>query len=71
MPPHDSLVTRVRAEYGEMPGLQLTCLQACRLWQMDISTCEMVLEELVREGFLYRGRNGVYIAAPTARRQNS
>jgi hypothetical protein len=64
-PPLESLVARVRGEYREMPGLRLTCSQACRLWQEHISTCEMVLEELVREGFLYRTDTGAYIAAPT------
>jgi hypothetical protein len=69
MPSHDWLVARVRAEYGEMPGLQLTGSQACRLWHVDISICEMVLEELVREGFLYRTDNGAYIAAPATGRR--
>jgi hypothetical protein len=34
----DSLLDRVRGEYREMPGLQLTIAQACRLWQIDRST---------------------------------
>ena len=54
MPPLDSLVARVRGEYGEMPGLRLTVSQACRLWQLETSTCEALLEQLVREGFLYK-----------------
>lgn len=48
----DALVARVRGEYCEMPGLQLTVAQACRLWQVDVATCEMVLEQLVRDRFL-------------------
>jgi len=46
MPPtsFDSLVARVRGEYGEMPGLRLTVSQACRLWDVDVSTCEMLVE---------------------------
>jgi len=66
-PPPDSLVARVRGEYGEMPGLRLTVSQACRLWHVDGSTCEMVLEHLVREGFLYKTDTGAYIAHPTTR----
>jgi hypothetical protein len=65
----DSLVGRVRGEYCEMPGLQLTFAQACRLWQVDTSTCEMLLEQLLREGFLCKTDKGAYIAAPTTRRR--
>ena len=62
MPPLESLVTRIRGEYREMPGLRLTFAQACRLWQMDAPTCETLLEHLVQESFLYRTDNGSYIA---------
>ena len=48
-----------------MPGLRLTLLQACRLWQVDVSTCELCLQELVRQGFLYKTDNGAYVAVPT------
>jgi hypothetical protein len=63
----DFLVARVRGEYGEMPGLQLTVSQACRLWQIDTPTCEMLLEQLVHEDFLCKTANGAYAAATTAR----
>jgi len=62
MPPLDSLAARIRGEYREMPGLRLTFAQACRLWQVDASTCETLLEQLVREAFLYKTDNGAYIA---------
>lgn len=62
MPPLESLVARIRGEYQEMPGLRLTFAQACRLWQLDAPTCEMLLEQLVREMFLYKTGNGAYIA---------
>jgi hypothetical protein len=65
----ESLVARVRGEYSEMPGLRLTFAQACRLWQVDMSTCEMLLDQLVREGFLCRTDSGFYIAAATARKR--
>jgi hypothetical protein len=64
MPPLDALVTRVRGEYQEMPGLRLTLAQACRLWQVDASTCERLLEQLVRERFLYKTNTGCYVAMP-------
>jgi hypothetical protein len=40
MPPLDAFVARVRGEYCEMPGLRLTISQACRLWQVALSTYE-------------------------------
>jgi len=61
----DSLVARVRGEYSEMPGLRLTLSQACRLWHVDGSTCEMLFEHLVREGFLYKTEKSAYMAHPT------
>ena len=67
MPPLDALVGRVRGECGEMPGLRLTISQACRLWQVEMPTCERLLEQLVREGFLYKTDNGAYVAVATSR----
>jgi hypothetical protein len=68
--PPESLVARVRGEYFEMPGLRLTLAQACRLWQIDASTCEMLLEYLVRAGVLCKTDTGFYIAAVTTRRRS-
>jgi hypothetical protein len=62
MPSPESLVARIRGEYREMPGLRLTFAQACRLWQVDASTCGTLLEQLVREAFLYKTDNGAYVA---------
>jgi hypothetical protein len=67
--PLGSLVARVRSEHCEMPGLRLTFAQACRLWQVDVATCEMLLEQLVRKGFLRKTVNGAYIAAATTLRR--
>jgi hypothetical protein len=69
-PPPESLVARVRGEYFEMPGLRVTLAQACRLWQVDVFTCEMLLEYLVRVGFLCKTESDFYIAAVTTRRQS-
>jgi hypothetical protein len=69
MPAPESLITRIRGEYREMPGLRLTFAQACRLWQMDAPTCEMLLEQLVRETFLRKTLDGAYIALPAPRQQ--
>jgi hypothetical protein len=70
MPPLESLVARVRGEYQEMPGLRLNFAQACRLWQVDAATCETLLEQLMREAFLYKTADGAYMAlSATAGRQ--
>jgi hypothetical protein len=53
-----SVRERVRAEYNEMPGLCLNLAQAARFWQIDPRSCERVLEELVQDGYLVKGRAG-------------
>jgi hypothetical protein len=58
-----ALLSRVRSEFLEMPGLRLTALQAARLWALDRHTCERILERLMRAGFLLRNRNGAYLRA--------
>src|SRR4029077_19523411 len=52
--PPEWLVARVRGEFFEMPGLRLTCEQACRLWQVDVSMCKKLLDHLVLEGLYAR-----------------
>lgn len=56
----DSLLSRIRAEYCEMPGLSLTVAQASRFWQLDSEECERILRTLVEAGFLYRTGYGQY-----------
>jgi hypothetical protein len=46
------LAERVRGEFNEMPGLQLTMAQAARLWGMDQKACRTVIEALVDAAFL-------------------
>jgi hypothetical protein len=46
------LEARVRAEFGEMPGLRLTLAQASRLFSLSPVTCERILTSLVRAGYL-------------------
>jgi hypothetical protein len=57
-----SLLTRIRGEFTEMPGLSLTFRQACRLWQIDPVTCEALLKRLVAEKFLSYSPSGLYAA---------
>jgi hypothetical protein len=51
---------RIVAEYVEMPGLALTLRQASRLWQIDVATAELLLEELCHDHLLVRARDGSY-----------
>jgi hypothetical protein len=53
-PPHEDadLRTRIRAEFGEMPGLKLTLPQAARLFNLERARCERVLGALVDDGAL-------------------
>ncbi len=61
--PTDALMRRVRGEYREMPGMRLTVAQAERLWALDASTGESVLDSLVQDGFLAHTRDGSYVRA--------
>ena len=67
MPADDRLVVRIRGEYEEMPGLRLSLAQACRLWQLDGTTCLALLDQLVVEHFLHRTHDGAYVAFPSTR----
>jgi hypothetical protein len=59
----EALAARIRAEYRETPGLQLTFAQARILWQLDPPTCSAVLQVLVDQGFLVGRSDGRFIAA--------
>jgi hypothetical protein len=56
----DPILIRMRAEYLEMPGLQLTRAQAQRLWGLDTETCNQMLDVLTSERFLDCKANGTY-----------
>jgi hypothetical protein len=47
-----AVVDRVRAEFVEMPGLELTLAQAVRLWTLGTDDCRHVIDSLVDVGFL-------------------
>jgi hypothetical protein len=53
----------IRAEYHEIPGLHLTKPQFRRLWNLDETMCEALLEALETTRFLRRTRAGAYIKA--------
>lgn len=56
------LLTRIRGEFLEMPGLRLTSAQAARLWSVDRRTSNWILDGLTTAGFL-RNREGAYLLA--------
>jgi hypothetical protein len=58
--PHNAILKRIRAEYLEMPGLQLKLEQAQRLWGIEPALCQQVLDSLVDEKFLYLSANAHY-----------
>jgi len=62
-PATEILLVRIRGEFREMPGLQLTFAQARLMWQVDIPTCSAVLQALVDEGFLVGRPDGRFVAA--------
>jgi hypothetical protein len=66
-PLHDDGITpllhRVRGEFLEMPGLRLTPAQAARLWSLDRSTSDRILDGLTIAGFLLKNRSGAYLLA--------
>ena len=63
------LVNRVRSEFIEMPGLQLTLPQAARLWGMEMPACQSVIDALVETRFLRWTPRGTVIRgeAPSSR----
>ena len=56
----------VRAEYLEVPGLELTREQAQRLWGLDRTACDQLLAALVDSRFLRRTRDNRYVLAGDA-----
>jgi hypothetical protein len=58
--PHNALLTRIRGEYLEMPGLRLTLEQAQRLCGVERMLCKMVLDGLVEAKFLCVKADGTY-----------
>ena len=55
------LLRVVQAGYLEIPGLHLTKPQAQRLWGLDSSTCDALLDALVAAQFLRCTPRGAYV----------
>jgi DNA-binding GntR family transcriptional regulator len=58
--PDQQLLNRIRIEFLEMPGLQLTPAQLQRLCGVDRTVCQQVLATLVATKFLCLRPNGTY-----------
>jgi hypothetical protein len=56
-------LTLIQAEYREIPGLRLTKPQVRRLWNLDHTTCDALLEALERSRFLRRTPKDAYVRA--------
>ena len=70
MIPQDDLthwLRLIKAEYCEIPGLQLTKPQVQRLWGLDEVTCEALLDVLQNDKFLRRTPQNVYVRADLER----
>ena len=51
----------IRAEYLEIPGLNLTKEQVRRLWGLDSAVCDGLLAALVEAGFLRCNARQLYV----------
>ena len=60
MSPYEQAFNRIRAEFMEMPGMRLTPEQVERLSGVGCPICRLVLDDLVRAGFLSVGAGGTY-----------
>jgi hypothetical protein len=59
---HDWL-SLIRAEYLEMPGLQLTKGQIQRLWTLEPQMCDALVDTLVADEFLTKTHQEAYVLA--------
>jgi hypothetical protein len=62
---YTNILTRINAEYLEMPELRLTVDEAQRFFGVERALCQTVLDTLVQRNVLCLKANGAY-ARPTA-----
>ena len=60
-PSRSQLTATILGSYREMPGLSLRLEQAARLFGLRKRTCQVVLDDLVREGQLRRATDGQFL----------
>ena len=62
-----AMLRLIQSEYLEMPGLHLTRPQIQRLWGLEETQCDQLLDALVAAHFLRRtDRHGYVLAGRTA-----
>ena len=62
----EEVLRRVQGEFLEMPGLRLTEEQARRLWGLDATACDALLNALVDANFLFRTHDGAFMRVENA-----
>ena len=63
--PFEALLQQVRAEYGDVPNLRLTPSQAQRLFDLEPPMCATILDALLKESFLWRTHDGLFVRSPS------
>lgn len=63
-PPFEETMQRVRAEYGETPNLRLTPSRAQFMFALDPAACAAILNALLKENFLSRTGDGLFVRSP-------
>lgn len=56
----------IREEFNDPPGLRLTAGQACERWPLEPARVVLLLDALVRAGYLRQSADGVYFRRPDA-----
>jgi hypothetical protein len=59
-PRRSNVIENILGSFTEMPGLCLTVGQAARLFNLKVESCQIILEDLVRESRLHRDARGQY-----------
>ena len=57
----EALMTRIKSEFNESPGMCLTLRQGARLWGIAPEECARIVDLLVLQEFLRWTRNGEVI----------
>ena len=61
-----TLLSIIQAEYRQSPTLSLTKPQMQRLWNLDASTCDVLVDALVSARVLQRTVDGTYVLRESA-----
>jgi hypothetical protein len=56
----EQVMSAIRGEFNEMPGMKLTRDQFCRLWHLERHQAERVIKSLTTSGFLRKDPQNRY-----------